>query len=248
MQIAEASVSAAPVTTKQVTELRGQQKGGDFAKELDAKDSPELAAQPSEQAVVNEETMVSEDASGLDLQRQDAALERLLYPWQLSAQTALSQLGRRAYISDAAGPPPAIPGVRQGAFPMGGTASAPITGTLARESFLDHGPGGGAGLAPTVLTKSRYTAGVQANIHGINEQALPSLVAWAERIQRRTEDEHGRVTVWLRDFRLDETDLDKAVNDIIAFYGAEQPVWRIVHNGSEIWRRPNNQGMNTDGH
>lgn len=248
MQIADAGVSAALVTTTQVVEQRGQQQAGDFAKELDAMDSSELVGQRGEQAVANEETVTPEDASGLDLQQQDAEFERLLYPWQLSAQTALSQLGRRAYIGDAADPHPAIPGVLQGVSARGSTASAPFTGSLAHEAFLDQGSAGRAGLAQMALPKSSYEAGVRGNVQGLNEQALPSLVAWAERIQRRTEDAHGRVTVWLRDFRLDEADLDKAVNDIIVFYGAEQPVWRIVHNGSEIWRRPNNQGINTDGH
>lgn len=247
MRIADAGGNAAPVTSKKVVEPHGQQ-GGDFAKELDATGSSELAAQQGEKAAANEGTMATEDTSGSDLQQQDAELERLLYPWQLIAQTALSQLGRWAYISEATGTSPTVSGVLQELSPTGGKASDPITGMLAREAFLDQGRAGKAALAQMALTKSWNATDVRYSIKGFNEQAFPSLVAWAERIQRRTEDAHGRATIWLRDFRLDEAELDKAVNDIIAFYGSEQPVWRIVHNGSEIWRRPNNQGMNTDGH
>ncbi len=66
---------------------------------------------------------------------------------------------------------------------------------------------------------------------------------WAERLVRLTPDSNGRNTLWLRDYRLDEGDIERAAMELRQRHEREGGlVDRIVINGREIWRAPDFEG------
>lgn len=168
----------------------------------------------------------------------DPLLGGVLYPWQLVAQAAMSQLGQMAYGGAMAGQEcvvrsegAAAVGPQSSVAGMTGTASPPTPGQVVLEVQAALVASAAASAEPAKRGSSAISA----------KEAGPTLGAWLERIQRRVENAEGQATVWLRDYRLDEATSASLINDIIAFYGPARPVWRIVVNGSEIWRRPSIQ-------
>lgn len=168
----------------------------------------------------------------------------VLYAWQLVAHSAMSQLGKAAYgrVSSAQAPASATAGycsTRPADAVVPGMSGVTSPQSLVQVSAM-------AQTAPVVVMTDaverieevrRGAASASASA----ERAAPVLGAWLERIQRRVENDEGQATVWLRDYRIDDASSASIISDIIAFYGPSQPVWRIVVNGSEIWRRPSIQ-------
>lgn len=166
----------------------------------------------------------------------------VLYAWQLVAHSAMSQLGKMAYG-----------GVRSAQEPMGATAgdssARPADAVVPGISGITSPQGlvqlpARAQTAPVVVMMDavdRIEDAKRGAASASAERAAPVLGAWLERVQRRVENDEGQATVWLRDYRIDDASSASIINDIITFYGPSQPVWRIVVNGSEIWRRPSIQ-------
>lgn len=175
------------------------------------------------------------------LEDPDALPGDVLYPWQLVAQASMSQLGKMAYGQAMRVQEPMVGmgrhvvGKPESAAPgLSGTAS-PWAAVL-KPTEAQAGPASiAAGAAARIESAKRGSAAVST------EEAVPALGAWLERIQRRVENAEGQATVWLRDYRGDGASQASIISEIIAFYGPAKPVWRIVVNGSEIWRRPSIQ-------
>jgi len=66
---------------------------------------------------------------------------------------------------------------------------------------------------------------------------------WAERMVRLTPGSNGRNTLWVRDYRLEEGDLDRVATELRQHHEREgELVGRIVINGYEVWRAPDSEG------
>ncbi|MQP74733.1 hypothetical protein CQ393_02350 [Stenotrophomonas sp. MYb238] len=175
------------------------------------------------------------------LEDPDALPGDVLYPWQLVAQAAMSQLGQMAYGQAMRVQEPMIGlgghavGKTETAAPGLSAAASPWTMVLGPTESQAAPAAIAAGTAARIESAKRGSAAIST------EEAAPVLGAWLERIQRRVENAEGQATVWLRDYRSDGASQASIINDIIAFYGPAKPVWRIVVNGSEIWRRPSIQ-------
>ncbi|WP_433851538.1 hypothetical protein [Stenotrophomonas nitritireducens] len=171
----------------------------------------------------------------------DALPEGVLYPWRLVAQPAMSQLGQMAYGGARGGQEPVVSTGRSGVGRSEVVAPGMLEATppySAAQTLIE------ALVAPAPImvgTAARIEHAGRGSTIVSTEEAAPVLGAWLERIQRRVENADGQATVWLRDYRIDDASSASIISDIIAFYGPARPVWRIVVNGSEIWRRPSTQ-------
>ena len=223
--------SAVPMAERVSHQRRSQ--GRDFSEAVNAEYSEQTPLEGLPTAFADSPPSLSVATT-----QQSSALEAMpggmLYPWQLLAQTTLSQLGMNTRVQN-------DPGFGfAGNGRIEGMVAAPIQGaTYLDASALSQQTSAAATLAMVAATA---TANVSSRAPTSTEaavgQALAARAIWAERLQRRVEDEQGRATVWLRDYQLDSQNLASNIEEIIAFYGPERPVWRIVANGSEIWRRP----------
>ncbi|HBK46564.1 MAG TPA: hypothetical protein DDZ67_09060 [Xanthomonadaceae bacterium] len=181
---------------------------------------------------------VAQDGAGLD-----GLPGGVLYPWQLMAQTAMSQLGQHAYSTaaraDGLTTHDGIQIVQKGTISNTAVALAAAVASHGTTEVHAVTLARSGDTASAIMKDMRGTASAGA------EQALASLPTWSKRFQRRVEDAQGRATVWLRDYQLGEQGLASTIDEIIASYGPSRPVWRIVVNGSEVWRRPSNPSEET---
>ncbi|HBZ46978.1 MAG TPA: hypothetical protein DEO93_06845 [Stenotrophomonas sp.] len=227
-------------TAVPIAERPSQQKNGDgldFGRAVDSAQANQQSADMRQGAAQAART-VQAGSTAQQNQELDVLPGEMLYPWQLLAQTTMSQRGVHPYGGPIAG------GWHDGDSTRDTTggilpAVVEVTGDLVSLARW----GGSIGVTASCVgilssgSSSEFTR-ASTTLPSGGGQALAALSRWAERLQRRVEDEHGRATVWLRDYQQDAEALTSSIDEIIAFYGPEQPVWRIVANGSEIWRRP----------
>lgn len=171
------------------------------------------------------------------------AVERLdlsgvVYGWQLEAQRGLSQLHgvelRQALSQD---------GLRAGE----GSERSPGAAAPALHAWLQERSSGvvggesvsqqaGLGMAQASARAAAMTAGSDA-LEQASHGMLAASLTWPERYLRRLPNMDGSgVTLWLRDYRLDPSQMGATVDALIEQHMNSQPVTRIVVNGTEVWR------------
>lgn len=162
-----------------------------------------------------------------------AEVEALLLPWQLISQGTLSQLTRSGaganqiagVFPDAATAMPlaSSPNVKlhvQGMLPTAvhpGDRGSPIAQPWS------------VGTARDAVRKSEEVSASRLSTPGL---ANP----WSERLVRWISDSGQRVTAWVRDYGLEETDIPALIHDLQEHAsGQSVQLARIVVNGQERW-------------
>lgn len=162
----------------------------------------------------------------------EVAATGVLYAWQIHSQQFLSQLGPTSLKTEVE---------PRGALAVGpGTSQAPV---------LRAGLGSGQG---TVIVPGESAARGVPNVvgafaaTGIREAERPGArdvvagavasATWTERMLRSIELPNRSITLWLRDYRLDQSDISATVDELLRTHPDRERVARVLVNGHEAWR------------
>lgn len=158
----------------------------------------------------------------------------VLYGWQLHTQHSLSQLANGTAQQGEA----AASGVRDAAKPVQqetvgdamteATREVPVSRRDLRTEGIVPAPMGSAPSARDPAA-SRNVAAVAAG--------SASSAPWAERLLRTVELADRSLTVWLRDYRLDESQVPATADEILRIHADGNRISRVVVNGNEVWHR-----------
>lgn len=164
-----------------------------------------------------------------------SAREGVLYEWQLRSQQSLSQFPTGSPRKAAA--PPSGSATANPGQPLelarGGVPSFSVLAPAVMDEALQAG-----NLLPLAMptasgpndpASSRQTVAALAG-------AMPSAL-WTERLLRTVEAPDRSVTVWLRDYRLDEEQLPAMLDEILRTHADGERIARVVVNGNEVWRK-----------
>lgn len=162
------------------------------------------------------------------------ASEGILYEWQLRSHHSLSQFLARSSSAETTSHFSSIPV---------STVKPPATfkGVGANYAVSIPAVAGGTRQIGSPLPVAMPT------VSGPNDPASRQAVAtlagaipsalWTERLLRTVEAADRSVTVWLRDYRLDEKQLSATVGEILRTHADGERIARVVINGNEVWRK-----------
>jgi len=167
-----------------------------------------------------------------------------VYPEHLIASGYLSEIDIAGFERNTgSNPNPTRPGVDIWAPGAGVLASLPDMDSCTAETLLAlkfEGP-----ALPVVNAVAGATPGLGPETVSSQECDVTALADrfWAERMVRLTPGSNGRNTLWVRDYRLEEGDLDRVATELRQHHEREgELVGRIVINGYEVWRAPDSEG------
>lgn len=167
-----------------------------------------------------------------------------VYPEHLIASGYLSEIDVAGFERNAGSNPNASrPDVGTCAPGAGVLASLPDMDSRAAETLLAlkfEGP-----ALPVVNAVADATLGLGPETVSSPERDVTALADrfWAERMVRLTPGSNGRSTLWVRDYRLEEGDIDRVATELRQHHEREGGlVGRIVINGCEVWRAPGSEG------
>ena len=167
-----------------------------------------------------------------------------VYPEHLIASGYLSEIDVAGFERNTgSNPNPTRPGVDICAPSAGVLASLPDMDSCTAETLLAlkfEGP-----APPVVNAVAGATPGLGPETVSSQECDVTALADrfWAERMVRLTPGSNGRNTLWVRDYRLEEGDIDRVATELRQHHEREGGlVGRIVINGYEVWRAPDSEG------
>ncbi|HEX7814754.1 hypothetical protein [Dyella sp.] len=171
----------------------------------------------------------------------EAFLGARVYGLHLAAQGYLSELG----LLDADSCPRDLKPVAALAaanndMPL--ASAMDVSSSVLPAGFLE--PDAGIQLSPITTPVPERTAASSAEEADVTAETMASALAsagddvahWSERVLRLGRDGGSGVTAWLRDYRLNESELS-GVLDSLTSYAREQgiPLRRVVLNGRQVW-------------
>lgn len=157
----------------------------------------------------------------------------VLYAWQLHSQQFLSQLSLAPQENDV--------GPRELAIDPGASQTSVVPTGL--DLDLEHGAFVVPGEPPARGTPDVVGASIAASIKEVDCSSTRSTVAgavastiWTERMLRSIELPNRTITLWLRDYRLDQSDIPATVDELLRTHPDRERVARVLVNGHEAWR------------
>lgn len=158
-------------------------------------------------------------------------MEALLLPWQLIPQAALSQLMRSAAGADqiaGARPDAAI------AMPLADNADVRLYGQAPLPTAMHHDDGRSPIAQPWCAARDAVRKSEEAGSSRLPMAGLAN--PWSERLVRWTSGPGQRMTAWVRDYGLEDTDMPALIHDLLKHAsGQGVQLARIVVNGQERW-------------
>lgn len=203
----------------------------DFSRWLAADSHHAAAAMPGEVMATELPVVVTHMAASSDT-TDFAVAAGVLYSWQLHSQPFLSQIGSTSAMAEV------------------GSAGVAGMGQGPEQALLDavvEGRGQGAVLAPVEPSGSGNQSSTSttamwsmksASASSAHEAVAGALAAasWMERMVRSVESPDRSITLWLRDYRLGQSEVSAAVEELLKAHPDSERIVRVVVNGREAWR------------
>lgn len=204
----------------------------DFSRWL-APESDQAAKGMSEQGSTNELTVVatplpaSSDTSDL------AVVAGVLYSWQLHSQPFLSQIGSASVMAagSSLGMAAMAPHPTQALLGVVGLVGGQEV-AIAAVNAPESGNRGPASAAAVSSMRSIADSNPQESVAGAIASA-----SWTERMLRSVESPNRSITLWLRDYRLGQSEVSAAVDELLRAHPDSGRIVRVVVNGREAWRK-----------
>ena len=162
----------------------------------------------------------------------ETEVEALLLPWQLIPQAALSQLVHSSAVVNQA-----VNAHRDSAIAASAANSANVQlPGQASLSTVTHRSDEGMLIAQPWHARSA-DAVRKSEEAGASRLSMSGLAnPWSERLVRWISDPGQRMTAWVRDYGLEETDMPALIRDLLEHAdGQSVQLTRIVVNGQERW-------------
>jgi hypothetical protein len=159
----------------------------------------------------------------------------VLFGWRLAAQSGMSQL---ASLQIGPGAEDAV-GAAHGPHDRGRDASnlsspGRLDPYLPRQGRVARTDGNGSTSSAASIS-DRIRQGDAARASDLS--SLAAIAAWPERSLRWITSSEGRVTMWLRDYRIEIDEVPALLDQLLDKYGELAHLHRIMINGVEAWRR-----------